>query len=111
MDGLSPTLDDLSGLVFKADAAPDDPAFWRGSFEIANVAGTFLDMRDWHKGNVWINGHHLGRFWNIGPQQTLYVPASWLRKGRNDVVVLEMQPGGSHAIVGLKDPVFGTAAQ
>ncbi|URL57169.1 beta-galactosidase [Luteibacter flocculans] len=104
-------LDDLSGLVFKADAAPDDPAFWRGSFEIANVAGTFLDMRDWHKGNVWINGHHLGRFWNIGPQQTLYVPASWLRKGRNDVVVLEMQPGGSHAIVGLKDPVFGTAAQ
>jgi len=104
-------LDDLSGLVFKADAAPDGPAFWRGSFEIANVAGTFLDMRDWHKGNVWINGHHLGRFWNIGPQQTLYVPASWLRKGRNDVVVLEMQPGGSHAIVGLKDPVFGTAAQ
>jgi beta-galactosidase len=64
-------------------------------------------MRGWNKGNVWVNGHHLGRFWSIGPQQSLYVPASWLKKGRNDVVVLEMQAGGSHTIAGLKDPVFG----
>jgi beta-galactosidase len=78
---------------------------------MAKPDGSFLDMRGWNKGNVWVNGHHLGRFWRIGPQQTLYVPASWLKKGRNDIVVLEMQAGGSHTIAGLKDPVFDTPAK
>lgn len=104
-------LDDLSGLTFKRDEHPQGPAFWHGSFDVTKVAGTFLDMRGWNKGNAWVNGHHLGRFWNIGPQQTLYVPAPWLHKGHNDIVVLEMQDGGSHAIAGLKDPVFGPAAK
>jgi beta-galactosidase len=101
-------LDDLSSLHFAPGGTGQGPAFWHGSFTMAKPDGTFLDMRGWNKGNVWINGHHLGRFWHIGPQQTLYVPASWLKKGRNEVVVLEMQAGGSHTIEGLKDPVFGT---
>lgn len=105
-------LDDLSGLAFRPGATQQGPAFWHGSFDLAQVAGgTFLDMRGWNKGNAWVNGHHLGRFWNVGPQRTLYVPASWLNKGHNDVVVLEMQPGGSHAIAGLKDPVFSTGGK
>jgi beta-galactosidase len=102
-------LNDLSGLAFKAGNKPQGPAFWHGSFDLSKVAGgTFLDMRGWNKGNAWINGHHLGRFWKVGPQRTLYVPASWLRKGHNEVIVLEMQDGGTHAITGLKDPVFST---
>ncbi|MGE7136402.1 glycoside hydrolase family 35 protein [Luteibacter sp. NPDC031894] len=105
-------LDDLSGLSFKKNDTPQGPAFWHGSFDLAKVAGgSFFDMRGWKKGNVWINGHHLGRFWSIGPQQTLYVPPSWLRKGANDVVILEMQGGGSHAVAGLKDPVFSMAGK
>lgn len=102
-------LADLSGLTF-GKATAQGPAFWHGTFDVASVAGTFLDMRGWNKGNVWVNGHHLGRFWNVGPQQTLFVPASWLRKGHNDIVVLEMQSGGSHTIAGLKDPVFGNSS-
>ena len=47
-------------------------------------------MRAWGKGSVWINGHHLGRYWNIGPQQTIYVPAEWLKKGRNEIAVWEL---------------------
>lgn len=47
-------------------------------------------MRQWGKGVVWINGHNLGRYWGIGPQQTIYVPAEWLRKGQNEVTVLEL---------------------
>jgi beta-galactosidase len=39
---------------------------------------------------VWINGHNLGRYWSVGPQQTLYVPAEWLKKAKNEVVVLEL---------------------
>ncbi|SKB48338.1 beta-galactosidase family protein [Luteibacter sp. 22Crub2.1] len=101
-------LNDLSGLKYGSGAAPGGPGFWHGTLEVPTVAGTFLDMRGWHKGNVWINGHHLGRFWEIGPQQSLYVPASWLHKGRNDVVVLEMQGGGSHSVAGMANPVFST---
>jgi beta-galactosidase len=103
-------LDDLSRLAFKPGATPKGPAFWHGSLDVPKVAGTFLDMRGWHKGNVWINGHHLGRFWEVGPQQSLYVPAAWLHKGANDVVVLEMQDGGAHSLAGMADPVFATRA-
>ena len=43
------------------------------------------------KGEVWINGRPLGRFWNIGPQRTLYLPAPWLKKGRNEIVVFDLK--------------------
>jgi len=74
----------------KADSSAKGPAFWRGSFELSEPADTFLDLRSWGKGVVWINGYCLARFWNIGPTQTAFVPGAWLRKGRNEVVVLEL---------------------
>jgi beta-galactosidase len=46
-------------------------------------------MRSWGKGIVFVNGHNLGRYWRIGPQQTLYLPGCWLRQGHNEVLVLE----------------------
>lgn len=70
------------------------PAFYRGTFRISKVHGrlpdTFLDTRDLGKGAVWINGHPIGRYWNIGPQATLYVPGPWLRAGKNEIVVLDL---------------------
>ena len=74
-----------------ATAAVDSPALYRGTLNVPDdvPADTFLDMRDWTKGIVWVNGHNLGRFWSIGPQQTLYLPGCWLRKGDNEVVVLD----------------------
>jgi beta-galactosidase len=65
-------------------------------------------MRGWGKGHVWINGHHLGRFWKIGPQQTLFCPAPWLRNGANEIIVLELETTGGSSIQGLKDPVYET---
>ena len=50
---------------------------------------TFLDMSKWGKGIVFVNGHNLGRYWNIGPQQTLYLPGCWLKKGKNTIAVFE----------------------
>jgi len=67
----------------------DYPVIREGSFYLDKVGDTFLDMRNWGKGHVWINGHNLGRYWNIGPQQTIYVPSPWLKKGRNTIVVFE----------------------
>jgi beta-galactosidase len=82
------------------------PAFWRGSFELTNVGDTFLDLRTWRKGVVWINGHALGRFWNIGPTQTLYVPGPWLRKGSNEVVVLDLLGPVEPKLAGLTEPIL-----
>jgi beta-galactosidase len=65
------------------------PAFYSGSFKLDKTGDTFLDMRKWGKGIVFINGHNLGRYWNVGPQQTLFIPGVWLNKGKNEIVIFE----------------------
>jgi len=64
--------------------------YYRGSFKLSKVGDTFLNFEAFGKGQVWVNGHALGRIWRIGPQQTLYVPGCWLKKGQNEVVVLDI---------------------
>lgn len=64
--------------------------YYRGTFNLKKVGDTFMDMETWGKGQVYVNGHAIGRFWRIGPQQTLYVPGCWLKKGTNEVVVLDV---------------------
>ena len=83
------------------------PALRKGSFTIKAPGDTYLDMRNWGKGCVWINGHHLGRYWEIGPQQTLYVPAEWLKKGLNEIVVLELLKSDQTMMRGLEEPILG----
>jgi len=65
------------------------PVVCEGSFELSETGDTFLDMSAWGKGIVFVNGHNLGRYWQVGPQQTLYVPGCWLNKGRNVIAVFE----------------------
>jgi len=65
------------------------PTFYEGNFTLAKIGDTFLDMSKWGKGIVYVNGHNLGRYWRVGPQQTLYLPGVWLKKGNNKVVVFE----------------------
>lgn len=74
----------------ETQSAENAPVLRRGNFILNTVADTYVDMRTWGKGVVWINGHNLGKYWSIGPQQTLYLPAEWLKKGINSVVVLEL---------------------
>lgn len=64
--------------------------YYRGTFNLKKVGDTFMDMETWGKGQVYVNGHAIGRFWRIGPQQTLYVPGCWLKKGTNEVVVFDV---------------------
>ena len=82
------------------------PAFYRGTFELSATGDTFLDMRGWGKGTVWVNGHQLGRFWDIGPQQTLYLPGPWLKRGTNEVVLFDLLPPATRVISGLAAGVF-----
>ena len=64
--------------------------YYRGYFNINKVSDTFINMEAFGKGQVYVNGHALGRFWQIGPQQTLYLPGCWLKKGKNEVIVLDV---------------------
>ncbi len=78
------------------------PGYHRGYFNLTKVGDTFLNFETWGKGQVWVNGYALGRIWSIGPQQTLYVPGCWLKKGKNEIIVLD--------VVGPKEPtVWGQA--
>ncbi|WP_406193245.1 beta-galactosidase [Kitasatospora sp. NBC_01560] len=66
------------------------PAFHRGTFEIAEPADGHLALPGWTKGYVWVNGFLLGRYWDRGPQRTLYLPWPLLRSGTNELTVLEL---------------------
>ncbi|MFE0102510.1 beta-galactosidase [Streptomyces sp. NPDC059009] len=64
--------------------------FFRTTLTLDKVGDTYLDLAAWTKGVVWVNGHNLGRFWSVGPQQRLYCPAPWLKKGRNEIVLFDL---------------------
>jgi beta-galactosidase len=84
------------------------PALYRGTFTVASPGDSFLDLRGWGHGMVWVNGHCLGRYWKIGPQQTLFLPAPWLEAGENEAIVLDLEDGGKRSLEGLTDPVYET---
>jgi len=74
-----------------SDARPVGPTVYRGTFPLEQAGGTFLDMRNWGMGVVWVNGHNLGRFWDRGGLRSLFVPAQWLKAGRNEIHILELR--------------------
>jgi beta-galactosidase len=88
-------------------AACSGPCFYRGTFEVEKPGDTFLDTSQLGKGQLWVNGHALGRFWNIGPQNTLYLPGPWLKKGANEVIVFDLDAAPSRSIEGLAAPNLG----
>jgi beta-galactosidase len=103
-------MNDLRRLQFKHQLT-DGPVFYRGQFEVTDVGDTFLDMRLFAKGAVWVNGHAMGRFWKIGPQQTLYLPGAWLKHGKNEVIVFELMPGAAAPkLHGLARPILDSLA-
>ncbi|WP_394347146.1 hypothetical protein [Pedobacter frigidisoli] len=75
----------------KNTATAGKPAVYQGSFTLTKTGDTFLDMRTWGKGIVFINGINIGRYWSVGPQQTLYVPGCWLKTGKNEIVIFEQK--------------------
>ena len=100
-------LTDLSPLVFGRSKTPA-PSFFRGHFELASAGDTFLLMHGWGKGCVWVNGNNLGRYWHIGPQQSLFLPSPWLRKGKNEVIVLDLEDrSAARFLKGVRDQVWG----
>lgn len=109
-------IDRLSFEVSDDRAAPpglSGPMFWRTTVELVAPADGFLALPGWAKGFVWLNGELLGRYWDRGPQATLYAAAPLWRAGANDIVVLEMIASGDHLeivdVPQLGSPVAVTA--
>lgn len=82
------------------------PAYYKATFNLAKTGDTFLNMSDWSKGLVWVNGHAMGRYWEIGPQQTLYVPGCWLKEGENEIIVFDLASPRATKIEGLRQPIL-----
>jgi len=94
--------------------AASGPGFFRGSFQMEQIGDVFLDVHNLGKGALWINGHAIGRFWNVGPQLTLYVPGPWLRRGKNEIVVFDLfgkqGPTLPH-LAGLPKPILDASTK
>ncbi|WP_230956706.1 beta-galactosidase [Burkholderia cepacia] len=80
--------------------------FYKATLMLDAAGDTFLDMRDWIKGVVWVNGYNLGRYWNVGPQFRLFCPAPWLRRGYNEVVIFDLHQT-SPAPIALRSTLIG----
>ena len=121
--GVKVSVPKAAGVVSRREVTPGtSPALFRGTLTVPSPpsspsptfstsasfpADTFLDMTTWAKGIVWVNGHTLGRFWSVGPQQTLYVPGCWLKPGANEVVVLDFfGPRAACEIVSCDKPIL-----
>jgi beta-galactosidase len=91
---------------YKTKPVVGQPALYKGTFNLEEVKDTYLDMRSFGKGFVFLNGVNLGKYWQVGPQQTLYVPACWLKKGVNAIVVFDELKDGHTTLNALSSPIL-----
>jgi len=77
--------------------------FFKGTFELNKTADTYIDMSNYKKGIVFVNGNNLGRYWEIGPQKRLFCPATFLMKGQNEVVVFDLHEAEAKNLSGKKE--------
>jgi beta-galactosidase len=104
----------LAGMKYLPVQAGDEiaqPALYRGTFALRGLGDTYLDMHGFGKGFVFINGHNAGKYWGIGAQQTLYIPAVWLKKGTNEVVVFDELKSGHTELSTFDHPVLNEAGK
>jgi len=100
-------LNNLDALPYGARTNGNGPSFFRGTFNINGpVLDTYFNMQGWSKGNVFVNGFNLGRYWWVGPQLSLYVPAPLLRSGVNEVIVFETEGTQSKFITSQAKPEY-----
>lgn len=76
--------------------------FLKGTFKLSRTADTYIDVSALKKGVIWVNGHNLGRYWEIGPQKRLYCPAPWLKKGTNEIVVFDLHQTAPASVSGAR---------
>lgn len=101
-------LQDLSRLDFSKEWQENAPAFYRFDFRLDCVYDTYIDMMGYGKGAVFVNGHNLGRFWEVGPTTSLYVPHGFLKEGDNTIIVFETEGRYQETLQLVQQPTFLT---
>ncbi len=96
----------LTNTKVRDDKGQRVPGFYKATFDVKKPGDTFLNFEHFGKGLVYVNGYGLGRIWEVGPQQTLYVPGCWLKKGTNEVVVFDVIGPDDAVSEGLDKPVI-----
>ncbi|MCD8166113.1 MAG: beta-galactosidase [Bacteroides sp.] len=89
----------------------EGPAYYKATFRLKETGDVFFDMQNWGKGMVWVNGISIGRFWEIGPQQTLFMPGCWLKKGENEIIILDLKGPEQATVTGIKTPILDVLRQ
>ncbi len=95
----------IAGLTKSLEVSNRQGVFFKGKFELETAADTYIDLSGYSKGIVWVNGNNLGRYWEIGPQHSLYCPALFLKAGDNEIVVFDLhqtEPADIKGITELK---------
>lgn len=100
-------LDNLDRLDFSKEWKEGTPGFYRFAFDVEEPGDTFLDFEGWGKGCAFLNGFNLGRYWEIGPQKRLYIPAPLLRRGRNEIIMFETDGKTAPSISLKAEPDIG----
>lgn len=100
-------LNNVEAIDFSKEYLENTPAFYKFELVVSELGDTFLDFEGWGKGCVFVNGFNIGRFWEIGPQKRLYIPAPLLRVGRNEIIVFETEGKVSETITLKDEPDVG----
>lgn len=100
-------LDNLHQVDFNKEYKENTPSFYEFEVEIAETGDTFLDFEGFGKGCIFVNGHNIGRFWNVGPQKRLYIPAPYLLVGINQIIVFETDGIAADKISLIDEPDLG----
>ncbi|GEP88592.1 beta-galactosidase [Chitinophaga terrae (ex Kim and Jung 2007)] len=90
----------VQSLTASATHSDKPGQYFKASFNLDKTGDTYIDMSAYQKGIVWVNGHNLGRYWQIGPQQRLYCPATWLRKGSNEILIFDLHQTTPASVTG-----------
>ncbi|MEI6411939.1 MAG: beta-galactosidase family protein [Bacteroidota bacterium] len=94
-------MSNLANPTAPSDWSKQPGQFFKGSFYMATLGDTYLDLSGWEKGVVWVNGHNLGRYWNLGPQQHLYLPGAFMIKGRNEIIIFDLHKKEGGTVKGV----------
>lgn len=100
-------LDNLDKLDFTKGFTEGKPTFSKFELIVKDLSDTYLDMEGWGKGCVLVNGFNLGRFWEVGPQKHLYLPAPLLKEGKNEIIIFETEGKTKNTIEFKNHPNLG----
>ena len=84
------------------------PAFYAFDVELKVLKDTYIDLTHFGKGIVFVNGVNIGRFWDVGPTLSLYIPHSLLKLGQNRIIIFETEGKYSEFIHLVHKPTFKT---